>query len=149
METIRYEGKPPECEDYLVLPAEFVPTYRNLGYSVRELVLRSDAEQVIASQRRQIDRLLSELAGRAVAGAAVEGLTRHWLYSEDEGKSDTYVKLADVQALVTAKATGRDLYLARHEEGGAKWESNDHQESWNDWAERLNARLAARAKVQS
>lgn len=45
MQTILYQGKPAECNDWLVLPTDFVPTYRDLGYATRELVLRDDAEQ--------------------------------------------------------------------------------------------------------
>jgi len=45
MQTILHQGKPGDGDHWLVLPERFVPTYRNLGYGVRELVLRSDAER--------------------------------------------------------------------------------------------------------
>jgi hypothetical protein len=39
--------------------------------------------------------------------------------------------------------TGKDLYLARYEHEGGMWEANEHQQIWNEWADRLNARLAS------
>lgn len=37
--------------------------------------------------------------------------------------------------------TGEDVYLAGYEHEGAMWVANEHQNIWNDWAARLNARL--------
>lgn len=46
MQTIVYQGKPGEGDPHWhPLPVHSVQSYRNLGYQVRELVLRTDAEQ--------------------------------------------------------------------------------------------------------
>lgn len=39
-----YQGKPPESQNWLEIPAEFVPDCKKLGYELRELVLRDEAE---------------------------------------------------------------------------------------------------------
>jgi hypothetical protein len=44
MPTI-YQGKPPESQTWLEIPAEFVPEFRKLGHEIRELVLREDADR--------------------------------------------------------------------------------------------------------
>lgn len=44
MQTI-YQGKPPESGTWLELTPEFVPEFRKLGYQIRELVLREDADR--------------------------------------------------------------------------------------------------------
>ena len=44
MQTILHQGMPAEGGRWLAIPDACVPTYRSLGYGLRELVLRSDAE---------------------------------------------------------------------------------------------------------
>lgn len=39
---------------------------------------------------------------------------------------------------VTPAITGEVIYMARYGHLGAIWASNETQEVWNDWAERLN-----------
>lgn len=48
-------------------------------------------------------------------------------------------------AAPVADLTGKELYLARYEHEGAVWAANEHQDVWNDWADRLNARAKARS----
>lgn len=45
MQTILYQGRPKEQEQWLVLPERFVSDYQRLDYQVRQLVLRAEAEK--------------------------------------------------------------------------------------------------------
>lgn len=63
MRTILYQGKPSEKGHWMVLPADFVPSYKRLDYEVRELVLREEAE---------LARVASFNAGVEKAAALVE-----------------------------------------------------------------------------
>ena len=48
-------------------------------------------------------------------------------------------------AQAVAHMTGKELYLSRYEHEGGIWASNEHQDVWNDWADRLNARTSISA----
>lgn len=48
MQTILYQGKPGEGGNWLSLTPEFVAPVKRLGYQVRELVTRDEAEQAKA-----------------------------------------------------------------------------------------------------
>lgn len=45
MKTILQQGRPTKHGNWMVIPAEFIPSYRRLEYQVRDLVLREEAEQ--------------------------------------------------------------------------------------------------------
>lgn len=48
MQTILHQGKPSDGDPHWhPLPEHSVASYKGLGYQVRELVLRADAEQAI------------------------------------------------------------------------------------------------------
>jgi len=40
-----YQGRPPESQTWLEIPADFVPDCKGLGYEIRELVLREEADR--------------------------------------------------------------------------------------------------------
>lgn len=68
MKIVLYQGRPVESLTWMVLPESFVPDYRRLSYDVRELVLRDEAEKLVAKlaaavkdQHAAIDHLMARL----------------------------------------------------------------------------------------
>lgn len=53
MQTILYQGKPEECNSWVVLPEAFVPTVKHLRYDIRQLVTRADAEAAALAARNE------------------------------------------------------------------------------------------------
>lgn len=45
MRTILYQGRPAKSDKWLALPEGLAATYKDMGYGLRELVLREEAEQ--------------------------------------------------------------------------------------------------------
>lgn len=45
MNTILHQGQPTGAEHWIPLPNRFVAVFERLGYGLRELVLRADAER--------------------------------------------------------------------------------------------------------
>lgn len=50
MKTILYQGRPAESDKWLALPDGLAATYKDMGYGLRELVLRDDAESAQIEQ---------------------------------------------------------------------------------------------------
>lgn len=57
MQTIQFQGKPPEGEHWYQIPEAFVKNLRAQGYQVRELVLRDEAQQAIRDARKRAEKV--------------------------------------------------------------------------------------------
>jgi hypothetical protein len=53
METILYQGRPGDGWKWVVIAPEFVRDFAQLGYQMRELVLRTEAEQAVKAAQKE------------------------------------------------------------------------------------------------